>query len=111
VEALSSVHRSDLEEAMTITKTINGNEATLAVAGWLDTQSAPEMQEELEMLEPEITSLIIDFTELEYISSYGVRQVVSAYKKMSGNIVVKNVSKEVLSIFKATGIDRKIHFD
>lgn len=96
---------------MNITKTINGSEATLTVEGWLDTQASPEMQEALEKLEPEIESLIIDFKGLEYISSSGVREVVSAYKKVNGNLVVKNASEGILSIFKATGIDKKIRFE
>ncbi len=96
---------------MNITKTINGSEATINVEGWLDTQASPEMHEAIETLEPEITSLIIDFNALEYISSSGVREVVTAYKKMKGNLVVKNASEGILSIFKASGIDKKVRFE
>ncbi len=95
---------------MTIKKKIEGKEATLFLEGWLDTQAAPEMQAELEKLEDNIESLIIDMSALEYISSSGVRQVVTAYKKMNGNLTVKNVSQGIMSIFKITGIDKRINF-
>lgn len=95
---------------MTIKKTVEGNEATLALEGWLDTQTAPEVQAELESLGDDIQSLVIDMASLEYISSSGVRQVVAAYKKMNGNLTVKNVSASIMGIFKITGIDKRINF-
>lgn len=99
------------EDNMEITKTINESEATLSVEGWLDTQAAPQMKEALDGLESDITSLILDFKGLEYISSSGIREVVSAYKKMDGAVVVKNVSPGIMSTFKATGLDKKIRFE
>ena len=96
---------------MNITKTINEGEATLSVDGWLDTQAAPQMQEALNNLEGDVTSLILDFAELEYISSAGVREVVAAFKKMNGAMVIKNASAGIMSIFKATGLDKKIRFE
>ena len=95
---------------MTIKKTVEGNEATLALEGWLDTQTAPEVQAELESLGDDIQSLVLDMASLEYISSSGVRQVVAAYKKMNGNLTVKNVSASIMGIFKITGIDKRINF-
>ena len=96
---------------MNITKTVNGNEAILKVEGWLDTQSAPELQTEIENLGAETESLVIDFSGLEYIASSGVRQVVSAYKRMKGKLVVRGTSGGNMTIFKAMGIDKKINFE
>ena len=96
---------------MTITKSENGNETTLSLEGWLDTQSAPQLQDAINELGDETESLIIDLEKLEYIASSGVRALVAAYKKMQGNLTVKNSSPEVMSIFKATGIDKKIRFE
>ena len=96
---------------MNITKTISEGEATLFVEGWLDTQAAPQMQEELNNLEENVSSIVLDFSKLEYISSSGVREVVAAYKKMNGAIVIKNSSAGIMSIFKATGLDKKIRFE
>ena len=50
-----------------ITKT-EGNKATMEISGWLDTQTAPQLGEALSGLEDSITSLVFDFTNLEYIS-------------------------------------------
>ena len=58
-----------------------GNKATMEISGWLDTQTAPQLGEALSGLEDSITSLVFDFTNLEYISSAGLRQVIVAYKK------------------------------
>lgn len=96
---------------MEIRKTINDDEATLSVEGWLDTQAAPQMKEALDELEGDITSLVLDFGGLEYISSSGIREVVSAYKKMDGAVVIRNVSPGIMSTFKATGLDKKIRFE
>ena len=60
-----------------ITKT-EGNKATMEISGWLDTQTAPQLGEALSGLEDSITSLVFDFTNLEYISSAGLRQVIVA---------------------------------
>ena len=66
---------------MEIINNIDGNKATMEIIGWLDTQTAPQLGEELSKLSDDITSLVFDFAKLEYISSAGLRQVVSAYKK------------------------------
>lgn len=95
---------------MIIKKTTEGSKATLFLDGWLDTQAAPELQAELEKLGENVQKLVIDMKGLEYISSSGVRQVVSAYKKMNGNLTVKNVSESIMNIFKVTGIDKRINF-
>ncbi len=95
---------------MTITKTINGSEAVFKLEGWLDTQAAPELDAEIEALDPAIESLIMDFEGVEYIASSGVREVVTAYKKVNGNLTLKNVSEGIMDIFSATGIDKKITF-
>ena len=63
---------------MEIINNIDGNKATMEIIGWLDTQTAPQLGEELSKLSDDITSLVFDFAKLEYISSAGLRQVVSA---------------------------------
>ena len=58
-------------------------------------------------------SSVFDFAKLEYISSAGLRQVVSAYKKMSckDGFKIINVSDEVFDVFKLTGFDQKINIE
>lgn len=101
---------------MEIVKKTEGNKATLEIRGWLDTQTAPQLQEALSELEDSInsiTSLVFDFAKLEYISSAGLRQVIVAYKKMMGKDGFKiiNVSDEVFDIFRLTGFDQQIEIE
>ncbi len=82
----------------------------LSVEGWLDTKSAPELGREIEALS-DIEALVLDFEKLEYIASAGLREVVSAYKKMksmNGEFSVIHVTSEVMDVFKLTGFDQKI---
>ena len=95
---------------MTITKKVENNTAILFVEGWLDTQSSPELGREIKSL-ANINELILDFEKLDYISSSGLREVVSAYKKMkneNGTFSVINVKSEVMDVFKLTGFDEKL---
>ena len=89
---------------MTITKTLENKKAMLSVEGWLDTNSAPELGREIEALS-DIESLILDFDKLEYISSAGLRILLSTQKTMNkqGSMVIKNVNEDVMDIFNITG--------
>ena len=90
---------------MKINKTVNGTELVIALNGRLDTNTAPMLDTELSSSLPGMTSLIIDMKELEYISSAGLRVLLSAHKTMSkqGKMVVKNCSDDVMDIFDVTG--------
>lgn len=95
---------------MTITKKNENGATILFVEGWLDTQSSPELGKEINSLS-DIKNLILDFENLEYISSSGLREVVSAYKKMKengGEFSIINVSSEVMDVFKLTGFDKRL---
>lgn len=95
---------------MEIISRTEGNKVTIEITGWLDTQTAPQLEEELSKLSDEATSLVFDFAKLEYISSAGLRQVVAAYKRMQQKEGFKiiNISDEVYDVFKLTGFDQKI---
>lgn len=93
---------------MEITKTIDKNSATFTLQGWLDTQTVSEFESALNELPEEIENLTINCQDLEYISSAGVRQIVAAHKKMS-NLTLKNVSNEIMGVFKLTGIDKRLN--
>jgi anti-sigma B factor antagonist len=95
---------------MEIIKKTEGSKVTMEFTGWLDTQTAPQLEEELSGLDESVTGLVFDFAKLEYISSAGLRQVIAAYKKMAGKDGFKiiNVSDEVFDVFKLTGFDQKI---
>lgn len=89
------------------------NKVTMEITGWLDTQTAPQLGEALSNLDESITSLVFDFSKLEYISSAGLRQVVAAYKKMADKDGFKiiNASDEVFDVFRLTGFDKKIQIE
>ena len=95
---------------MNIEQTINDNVAVIKPEGWLDTQTAPEFEAVINALPVEVTDVVFDFEKLEYISSAGLRLVVAVYKKMK-KLTVKNVSKDIMDIFKLTGLDRRISIE
>jgi anti-anti-sigma factor len=94
---------------MNIVTTTNGTSTIIAVDGWLDTSTAPQLATAIAGLGSDCTELVLDFAALEYISSAGIRQVVAAYKKMGSNLIVRNVKPEVLEVFKLTGIDTRLN--
>ena len=95
-----------------ITKT-EENKVTMEISGWLDTQTAPQLEEALSELDDSVTSLVFDFAKLEYISSAGLRQVVAAYKKMSDKEGFKiiNISDEIFDVFRLTGFGQKLNIE
>ena len=96
---------------MAIAKTVDGAQTTLAIDGWLDTQSAPELAAVLDELGDGVEELVLDLAALEYVSSAGIRQIVAAHKKMGGKLVVRNVAPEVLEVFRLTGVDSRLNIE
>ena len=90
---------------MTITKKENGKSFTLSVEGRLDTLTAPELEKEIESLAGSAEDLVVDFAKLEYISSAGLRVLLSAHKLFAkkGGMAITNVNETVLDIFEVTG--------
>jgi len=83
----------------------NDKELTVLVSGRLDTLTSPELEEKLEDSLEGIEKLIFDFKELEYISSAGLRMMLTAMQIMDeqGEMVVRNVNDEIMDIFNVTG--------
>ena len=90
---------------MTIEKILDGAELTVKVAGRIDTTTAPDLEKELKESLDGITSLILNFDELAYISSAGLRVLLSAQKimKKQGSMVVVGASEGIREIFEVTG--------
>ena len=90
---------------MTIEKKMNGNELVIALEGRLDTMTSPELEAELNQSLAGADSLTLDFSKLEYISSAGLRVLLSAHKVMSakGGMKVTNVNEIVQEVFEVTG--------
>lgn len=96
---------------MVITKSLNGTKETFKVEGRLDTLAAPALLDELEQMDDHVDSVVFDFSELEYISSMGLRALVIASKKVNGALVIKNVSPRIMSILSTTGLDNTIRIE
>ena len=90
---------------MTINKTLNGNELTVALEGRLDTTTAPDLEKDLKASLDGVNTLILDFSKLDYISSAGLRVLLSAQKTMNakGGMKVTNVNEIVNEVFEVTG--------
>lgn len=88
-----------------IKKEMNGSCLEFSLSGRLDTITAPQLEEEVKASIDNITSLVFDFAGLSYISSAGLRVLLSAQKTMNqkGSMVVRNVSDEIQEIFDVTG--------
>ncbi len=90
---------------MTISKEVNGQTLNVRVEGRLDTTTAPTLDKELTASLEEITELVLDFEKLEYISSAGLRILLSAQKTMNkkGTMIIRNVDEAIMEIFEVTG--------
>ena len=88
-----------------INKTAENGKATLALEGRLDTVTAPELESALKEILPGLTVLTLDFEKLEYISSAGLRVLLSAQKIMSrqGEMKLTHVSSAIMDILEVTG--------
>ena len=90
---------------MTIEKKMNGTALEIALEGRLDTMTAPELEAELNQSMTGADSLTLDFSKLEYISSAGLRVLLSAHKAMNakGGMKVTHVNEIVQEVFEVTG--------
>ncbi len=90
---------------MTIEKSQEGSRLNITLEGRLDTTAAPRLEAELKRSVSDIEELIFDFEKLEYISSAGLRVLLSAQKVMNkqGSMTVKNVNDVVMEVFEVTG--------
>ncbi|MEG0824423.1 MAG: STAS domain-containing protein [Oscillospiraceae bacterium] len=90
---------------MKIDTSLNGTELTLTLTGRLDTTTAPELEAELKNSMDGINALVLDFATLEYISSAGLRVLLSAQKVMNkqGKMVIRHANETILEVFEVTG--------
>ena len=93
---------------MTINKTLDGTTLTMAIEGRIDTQTAPELEAVIKDSIDGVDRLVLDFDKVMYISSAGLRTVLSAQNWMDakkGTMVIRNAAKVILNVFKVTGFD------
>ncbi len=91
--------------SMKINKKESQKELVLSLEGSLDTSTAPLLEAELKRSIESKSTLVLDFSGIEYISSAGLRVLLSAQKIMNcqGTMLVKNVNKTVMDVFEITG--------
>ena len=87
-----------------ITKQIQDNTITYLMDGRLDTNTAPQLEEDLQSV-PIQSTLVLDLAKLAYISSAGLRVLLSAQKRMKGigGMKLIHVVEDVMEIFEVTG--------
>lgn len=92
---------------MTINKELKGKELAVELEGRLDTITAPELETELKGSLDGVEKLTLDFSKLEYISSAGLRVLLSTQKRMKsqGEMTVSNVNETIMEIFEVTGFN------
>ncbi len=90
---------------MNIKSDKNGSALTLTLEGRLDTMTAPELEATLKEALTGVTELTFDLEKLDYISSAGLRVLLSAQKTMNkqGAMKVKHANEMILEIFEVTG--------
>ena len=90
---------------MTINKTSNGTNLIIALEGRLDTTTAPQLETEVKSTLSDVKDLTFDFSRLDYISSAGLRVLLSAQKLMNkqGNMRITNVNETIMEVFDVTG--------
>lgn len=90
---------------MNIVVTENGTAITLALSGRLDTLSSPELSTAINSALEKSSQMVLDFTNLDYISSAGLRVLLTAQKQLSGNgsLTLAHVNSTVQDILDMTG--------
>lgn len=91
---------------MTITQKTENELLTMELDGRLDTNTAPALEQEINnSVTSEIKKLVLDFKELQYISSAGLRVLLAAQKKMNkqGCMIIKNANEMIMDVFHVTG--------
>jgi len=93
---------------MIITKTVDGPTVTLSLAGRLDTVTSNDLSREIDgLLAQGAVDLILDFKQLDYISSAGLRILIQAHKQVDGlgrTFAITSAAENVKKIFEMTGL-------
>lgn len=98
---------------MNIEKKRSGNDLVVSVSGRLDTNTAPELDKALENEFASLQNLVLDFENLEYLSSAGLRVILSCQKIMNkqGSMVIKNANSSIKEIFDITGFSEIVNIE
>lgn len=96
-------------------KKLENGKLFIELEGRLDTLTSPEFEKELEAMFSEITELTLDFEKLEYISSAGLRTLLSAQQFMEDNgypnVKVLHINENIKETFELTGFDEMLDIE
>jgi anti-sigma B factor antagonist len=99
---------------MTITTKTETGKVTLELEGRLDTNTSPQLEDELAaVFDPTVEMLELDFAQLDYISSAGLRVLLAAQKKMNrqGEMIIRNANDVIMEVFEVTGFVDILHVE
>ena len=99
---------------MEIKKTKSGQTLNIKLLGRLDTNTAPELDENIKEDLKSVDAIEMDLKELDYISSAGLRTILVIHKTMTakqGSLVIKNVKDEVMEVFDMTGFSSFLNIE
>lgn len=98
---------------MEITLSTEGTTQIVALKGRLDTNTAPQLEEEANRLyDGKTPDIIVDMNECEFVSSAGLRVIVSMQKRATagGSLAFRGVKPEIMDVFQMTGFDKILTF-
>ena len=98
---------------MNIKKEKDGSRLTIIIAGRIDTVTAPDVDEDINNSLEGVKMLILDFKDVNYVSSAGLRVLLSLQKKMmvKGEMKLINVNEAVSDVFEVTGFDEILTYE
>ena len=98
---------------MNITKKQNGTTLEVSFEGRLDTISSPGAEKELLPVPADVKEMVLDFRDLEYISSAGLRLLIQLQKELHGKAKLRiiNTNEIVDGVFSVTGFDKFLNIE
>lgn len=97
---------------LNLTTEENGKEVTIYIEGKMDTNSSPQVTEEISKHIGSADKIILDLDKLNYVSSAGLRVFVMADQEMmtsGGELCVRNVTRDIMDVFEMTGFDNMLN--
>lgn len=99
---------------MDINVTNQGTKATVSVVGHLNTATASKLEDALAPVVDSSREVTVDLAELEYISSAGLRVLLSAHKSLAskgGSLTICNPQESVREVFEITGLNEALNIE
>ena len=97
---------------MELTVTFQEKTANVAIVGSIDTLTSQELSDEISKTAPQCEKMILDMTEVDYISSAGLRAIIAASRLIGkDNLILRGVNKNVMEVFRMTGFNKALNIE